>query len=452
MPIQSSGIGSGLDINGIISKLMEIERKPIYALDKKQSAIEAKISAYGSLKSKVADFQTAMQKLSSVASFKLFQATPQDETVLTASASSTAAPGSYAINITSLAERDKVASKAYTDANAVVGQGTLTLSVGGNSFQLTIDSSNNTVTGIRDAINNATNNTGVTASIVTDVNGAHLVLASDKTGVANNLTVTVAGDSDGNNTDNAGLSALTYDTASGITNSTAITVASDATAVVDGFNVTSSSNTFANVLDGVSFTAKAVGSTTLDVTRDDAAIKDAVNQFVDSYNALRTEIKNRRQGDLQGDNTLLSIERQMNDILNAGSAITGSSFSYLVQIGISIDKNGVMSVDDTTLSDVMKSDFNSFVNTFTAADGFANRFASFATNLLATDGLLDAKSSGLQISSDAIADQKLKIEDRLVSVERRLRAQFTAMDTLVASLSATGNYLTQQLAQISKIK
>ncbi len=452
MPIQSSGIGSGLDINGIISKLMEVERKPIYALDRKQSAIEAKISAYGSLKSKVADFQTAMQNLSSVASFKLFQATPQDETVLAASASSTAAPGSYAINVTGLAERDKVASKAYTDVNTVVGQGTLTLSVGGNSFQLTIDSSNNTVTGIRDAINNATNNTGVTASIVTDVNGAHLVLASDKTGVANNLTVTVTGDSDGNNTDNAGLSALTYDTASGITNSTAITVASDATAVVDGFNVTSSSNTFANVLDGVSFTAKAVGSTTLDVTRDDAAIKDAVNQFVDSYNALRTEIKNRQQGDLQGDNTLLSIERQMNDILNAGSAITGSPYSYLVQIGITIDKNGVMSVNDTTLSDVMKSDFNSFVNTFAAADGFANRFASFATSLLATDGLLDAKSSGLQISSDAIAEQKLKIEDRLVAVERRLRAQFTAMDTLVASLSATGNYLTQQLAQISKIK
>ena len=176
--IQAPGIGSGLDVNDIVTKLMEIERQPIDNLTTKKSFVNAQISAYGSLKSKVSDFQTAMSNLNSPEKFQVYQATSGSESVFTSSVSSGAVAGNYNIEVVNLAERDKIATKAYTDSSTVVGEGTLNISIGADSFELTIDGTNNTLAGIRDAINNATDNTGVSATIVTGDDGARLVLSS----------------------------------------------------------------------------------------------------------------------------------------------------------------------------------------------------------------------------------------------------------------------------------
>lgn len=447
--IQAPGIGSGLDVNDIVTKLMEIERQPIESLTTKKSFINAQISAYGSLKSKVADFQTAMDNLSSPEKFQVYQGSSGNESVFTTSVTSNAVAGNYNIEVVSLAERDKIATKGYTDSNTAVGEGTLNISIGSESFELTIDSSNNTLAGIRDAINNSADNTGVSATIVTGDDGARLVLSSEETGIDNALRINVT-DSDGNNTDETGLSALAYNPEGGVEFRAAISTAQNAQIRVDGFNVTSNTNTITGAIDGVTINAASMGSSTLNVTRDDEQILESVEAFATAFNALRSEINKQRDGQLEADSTLLTLERQIFDVLNAGSSIEGSSFSYLIEAGVSIDKNGVMAVDSDRITDIMNTDFDSFTSLFASENGgFAAKLSTLADGWLNDNGLIDSREDGLKTQVEGIDDQILRLEDRMISVEERIRAQFTALDTLVSSLNNTSNFLTQQLASLN---
>ncbi|WP_417499902.1 flagellar filament capping protein FliD [Methylophaga sp.] len=446
--ISSLGVGTGLDLESIVTGLMDLERQPLDRLESKQSIINAQISAYGSFKSKLDSFQTAMASLASASSFKVFQANSQDEDLFTATSTSSASAGSYNIDVTQVASRDKLASSAFTDYNSIVGEGTLSISVGSESFDVTIDSGNSSLAGIRTAINNASDNTGVTASIITDDSGARLVLTSNETGTENAISVSVS-DSDGNNTDTSGLSAFVY-SSGGTENLSSISTAKDAIVNIDGFTTTSSSNSIANAIDGVTLNVKDVGSSTLDITRNDEAILESVNEFASAYNALMTEIKSQRSGQLEADSTLLTIERQVRDVFNSGASITGSSFSYLVEAGISFDKNGVMTVDEDKVNEVLSSDFNSFANLFSAeGEGFANRLESLADTWLQTDGLIDSREEGLNSRLKRMDSQKEQMEARLEMTETRLRAQYAAMDTLVSSLQSQGNYLISQLSALN---
>jgi len=448
--IQAPGIGSGLDVNDIVTKLMEIERQPINNLTTKKSFINAQISAYGSLKSKVADFQTAMSNLNSPQKFQVFKATSGSESVFTTSVSSSAVAGNYNIEVVSLAQRDKIATQAYTDSNTIVGEGTLNISIGSESFALTIDSSNNTLAGIRDAINNASDNSGVSATIVTGDGGARLVLSSKETGLDNALRISVT-DSDGGNTDETGLSALAYNPEGGVEFRAAISSAQNAQIRIDGFDVSSNTNNIAGAIDGVTINAASIGSSTLSVTRDDEQILESVEAFAAAFNALRTEINNQRKGQLEADSTLLTLERQIFDVLNAGTSIEGSSFSYLIEAGVSINKQGVMEVDSDRITDIMNTDFDSFTNLFASENGgFAAKLSTLADGWLANDGLIDSREDGLNTQVEGIDDQILRMEDRMISVEARIRAQFTALDTLVSSLNNTSSFLTQQLASLNK--
>jgi flagellar hook-associated protein 2 len=447
--ITAAGVGSGLEVEKIVSQLVALERRPLDNLETKSKQINAQISAYGSLKSKVADFETAMSALNSADKFKLFSTTSSTETVLTATASSSAAKGTFDIEVTALAARDKYRSSAFTDANTVVGEGTLTIGVGANSFSVTIDSSNRTLSGIRDAINSASDNTGVTASIVTDANGASLTFSSDETGVANALSISVTGDTDGNNADALGLSSLVT------ANLTRLVTAADAQIQIDGvngFTVNSTTNTISGAIEGVDISVKSLGTSTITVGRDDEAIEKAVNKFIESYNALRDEITTQRAGQLAGDSTLLSIERQLQDIFNDGSSITGSNYSYLSEIGITTNDKNQFQLDATELKSALDNDFSSFVNLFAADnEGFATRLASLASSLQQSDGLIDAREDGLREQLDRNQEAQDRFSVRLESIEARIRAQFTALDTLVSQLNNTGSFLTQQLANISAI-
>ena len=333
-----------------------------------------------------------------------------------------------------------------------MGEGTLSISIGAESFDLTIDSSNNTLAGIRDAINDAADNTGVSATIVTGDDGARLVLSSKETGTDNALRISVT-DSDGGNTDEAGLSALAYNPEGGVEFRAAISSAQNALVRIDGFNVSSSTNTITGAIDGVTINAASIGSSTLSVTRDDEKILESVEAFAAAFNALRTEINKQRDGQLEADSTLLSLERQIFDVLNAGSSIDGSSFSYLIEAGVSINKQGVMEVDSDRITEIMNTDFESFTNLFASENGgFAAKLSTLANGWLASDGLIDAREDGLKTQVEGIDDQILRMEDRMISVEARIRAQFTALDTLVSSLNNTSSFLTQQLASLNNNK
>lgn len=447
--IQAPGIGSGLDVNDIVTKLMEIERQPIDNLTSKKSFVNAQISAYGSLKSKVADFQSAMANLNSPEKFQVYQATSGSESVFTSSVSNGAVAGNYNIEVVSLAERDKIATQAYSDSNTVVGEGTLSISIGSESFDLTIDSSNNTLAGIRDAINDAADNTGVSATIVTGDDGARLVLSSEETGTDNALRITVA-DSDGGNTDEAGLSALAYNPEGGVEFRPAISSAQNALVRIDGFDVSSNTNTITDAIDGVTINAASIGSSTLSVSRDDEKILESVEAFATAFNALRSEINKQRDGQLEADSTLLTLERQIFDVLNAGTSVEGSSFSYLIEAGVSINKQGVMEVDSDRVTEIMNTDFESFTNLFASENGgFAAKLSTLSNGWLESNGLIDSREDGLKTQVEGIDDQILRMEDRMISVEARIRAQFTALDSLVSSLNNTSSFLTQQLASLN---
>ncbi len=392
MTISSAGIGSGLDINGIIGQLMAVERQPLAALDQKEAKYQTKLSAYGTLKGAMSSFQSAMSDLSTLSKFQSVKTSVADATILSASASSSAVPGSYSIEVTQLAQSHKIASAGFTNTTDTVGSGTLTIQFGtwnGTSFaanadkatqSVTIASSQNSLAGIRDAINAA--NVGVTASIVNDgaTAGNKLVFTSNDTGAANSLKITVT-DDDGNNTNNSGLSQLAYDPAGSAgsgKNLTQTASALNATFTMNGISISKASNAVDDVIEGVTLTLLKVSAastpTTLTVSRDTGAVQSSVEAFVKAYNDLRKTVTDLTAYDadtkqasvLQGDAAARSILTQVRRTLS--TALTGLNGAYtdLSQVGVSFKSDGTLSLDSTKLQSALSSNFNDVAGVFAA--------------------------------------------------------------------------------------
>ena len=390
MAISSAGIGSGLDVNGIISQLMALERQPLAVLSAKEAKYQAQLSAYGSLKGALSSFQSAVAALATPAKFSAATASLVDTTVATATASSAAVAGSYAVEVKTLAQAHKLKSASFAATSTTVGSGTLTIQFGkyelDGSFTLnpdkaagtvTINSSQSSLAGVRDAINAA--NVGVLASIINDGSGNRLVVASKDTGVANALKITVA-DDDLANTDNAGLSQLAYDASTGgTTNLTQTVAAQNAAVVIDGITITKASNTLSDAIEGVTLNllkANTPGTTTLTVARDTAGIQAAVQSFVKAYNDLSKTITdltkydaaNKKASTLTGEATVRSVQTRLRTLFNTTLATAGGGLSSLPEIGITFQKDGTLKLDSTRLSAVL-SDSTKDVSTLFAAVG-----------------------------------------------------------------------------------
>jgi len=296
MGLSSAGIGSGLDVTNIVSQLMSIEQRPLTALTTKQSDYKAKLSAFGSIQSGIASFQSTLKKLSDPKNLQTIKATAADTSVLGTSGGAGAVPGDYAIEVTRLAQSQKLASAGQLNAQAVVGTGTLTFDFGtisggtlgtdgkysGSAFtsngagskQVTIDNSNNTLNGIRDAINSAS--IGVTASVINDGGATpyRLALSNSQTGEASSMKISVSGD--------AALGSLLNHDPTGSQALTQTVAAQNAALKVDGLDISKSSNTFSDVVPGVTLTLKKTNAgspTNLSVTRDTNAVKANVQEF-----------------------------------------------------------------------------------------------------------------------------------------------------------------------------
>jgi flagellar hook-associated protein 2 len=358
-----------LDVNSIVSQLMAIERQPITDLQTQQTQYQTKLSAYGQVKSVLAAFQTAAQGLSDPKKFQVYVGTVSDSSVLSASTDSSASPASYQIETTQLAQQHKISSGAYTSMNDVAGTGSLTLQFGtydgtAGTFTLndakpaasiTIDASNNTLAGVRDAINAA--NAGVSAGIINDGTGYRLVLTSKDSGVANSIKLTAA-DGDGNNTDTSGLSALAYDpmAASGSgRNLTQVEGARNALFSIDGIAISKSSNTVSDAIQGVTLTLgkKNIGQpVSLSVDQDSKSISAAAQAFVKAYNDANKLIRslsaaNAQAGTaapLNGDGTLRGVASQLRSILSSSLSAPLTSLS---QAGITFQLDGTLALDST---------------------------------------------------------------------------------------------------------
>jgi flagellar hook-associated protein 2 len=421
--ISSPGIGSGLDINSIISQLMTAASQPLTVLDRKEAVFQAKLSAYGSLKGALATYQGAMRDLTSLAKFQSLKATSSDTSVLAASATSTAAPGNYSIEVKQLAKAQKLASTAFDNVTDNVGTGTLTFQFGTNILgvftpnsakaiqTVTIGSANGTLGGIRDAINAA--KIGVTAAVLNDGTGNKLIFTSSDTGAANSLKISVSDTTDASNTDNAGLSRLAYDPAGSAGNGRNLTEtigAQNALLKVDGIdNISKAANTLTDVVQGVTISLLKESAlntpATLSVTADTAGVKTAVENFVKSYNDLNKTVKDltaydpatQRAAVLQGDSSAHSIVSQVRRVL--GDALTGvnGQYSQLSQIGIAFQKDGTLALDNTKLQTAIDANFTDIPALFANIGKPSDSLVSFVS---ATDKTL-AGSYALNITQVA---------------------------------------------------
>ena len=469
--ISVPGIGSGLDINAIVNGLVAAEGDAkTQILASKRADTEAEISAFGGLKSVLTtSFTPSLTFLKSASNFQSNTLTSSDKTIFTATAASGfVAPGAFDIEVRDLAEAHKLMTTGFTDEDTVVGTGTLTISVGAASFNVTIDSDNQTLSGIRDAINAAIDNTGVSATIVNVDDGgggteAKLILSSDNTGTANTITVTVD-DDDLDDTDASGLSAFYYDIgdATSPERLTQINAATDAEVYIDGQKVLSASNTVTDAIQGVTinvFKEDAGNTHSLTVARDTATIKSNIVTFVNSYNATISytnsvtafDVEAGTIGVLLGDSTIRGFSNQIRTQIN--DTVTGISGPYttLVDLGITTNSDGTLVLDNSTLDTALATNMDDVAELFSSTNGVATKLDSIINEYTKSEGLLDNKTSGL---NDTIQDINEDLEDlqlSLIALEERLLAQFSALDILMTQLNSTSEFLTQQFDQISNI-
>lgn len=388
---------SAIDVNSIVSSLMSVEKQPLTLIANQKSAFEAKLSAYGTLKSALSTFQTSVGALASASKFNAQSATSATPSVFTATANGSATIGDYAITVNQLAKSQKIALDGVANTTDVIGTGKLTIAFGTYapeivspatpasftanpdkaSFEVTIDSSNNTLAGVRDAINAA--NGGVTATIVNDGTANRLVITSKETGEVNGLKITVA-DDDGNATDNNGLSKLAYDplaTAGSGKNMSQLQAPLNALLNIDGIDVVKASNTVTDAIEGVTInllTTSNSQAVNLGVASDQAKIKESVTAFVDAYNKVMDTLKTltkydeagKTSGKLLGDATARSITSQLKSVISK-TVDTGGTITSLTDIGVGFQRDGKLALDSTKLTNAITNNFDDIAALFSTS-------------------------------------------------------------------------------------
>ncbi|WP_348701308.1 flagellar filament capping protein FliD [uncultured Marinobacter sp.] len=343
--ISSLGIGSGVLTADLVDQLVQAERAPTEErLTQKTEQTQALISAYGKLRSAVTELRLPMRQLSAPDNLKAFSASSSNDSIAVSVDSTKASRGTYSVDVTSLATAQALASRdVFADRDATsVGRGTLTLTVGDKVTNVTIDSSNDTLQGLANAINDA--DAGVSAGVIDTGNGYRLVLSADETGTANAVSITVSGDNQGTDTDNQGLSRFAFngdmDPGAGLEETI---TATDAVMSINGVEVTRATNDFENVIDGLTFSISETGSATIKVEQDFGAVADRVQGFVDKFNALQSTIDSLAGfnaeagvgGLLTGDSTVRTIQNQLRQILTrVVPGLENANVRSLADVGI----------------------------------------------------------------------------------------------------------------------
>jgi len=465
-----TGIGSGIDIDSIVAGMVAAERAPkesqLATLEKKTTT---QITAIGALKGAISEFQTALGALNKPDLFQARSASSSKSDLVGVTAGTTAGAGSYQVEVKSLASSSKVALAAVSntaDAPARFAKGALQISLGvpgdppsSESFSVNIDDSNNTLSGMRDAINAAGKDMGVSATIVTDEHGSRLVLSSTKTGAGRDITV-AATDAGGQ----LSLSTLAFDGSASGTGAgpRILSTAQSAELYVDGLKIVSESNKVSGAIDGVTLDLKAktpVGEPlTIGVSEDKAGVKKQIQSFVDSYNKLigvinaQTKVASVGEdkapvtGALVGDATARSL---LNTIRNELVNVQGDgAIRALTDIGITTQKDGTLAIDSTKLDKAMANNFAELPALFTREQGLATRLDNKLKPYTETGGILEQRNKAMTETISKIDDQKEDLTRRIASLQERLYKQFNAMDTLVGQLTNTSNSLLASLENL----
>lgn len=458
--------GSVIDVSQLVSELVSATQSPQESIiSNRTQAVTAQISAVGTLQSALSTFQSSLSALDTPEAFGTESATSSNPAAFTATAGSGAALGSYSVSVTQLAQAQQLVSGAFAGgSSAATGTGTLQLSLGGTSFSVAIDDSDNTVAGIAAAINAATGNPGIEASVVTGSDGAHLVLTSSLTGASNTIQVS---ETDGG----TGLSALTY--GSGNTaHYTEESAPQDAQFSVAGVPYTSASNTVTDALSGVTLSLLGTTSTTstsgtttdtpatLAVSTNTSSIEGNVQAFVAAYNTLQSSLASLGSydsttgaaGPMMGNPLLLGIQNELNAALYSIVDTGSSTYDSLASIGITTNSDGSLSLDQATLATALSSDYSAVSQLFSGTSGIATSLNNQITSDLASGGAISTTSQTLVQQENSLTQQSDQLQQQMDALSASLTQQYSALNTLLSSLQTTSSYLTQAFASLPQVQ
>lgn len=475
--ISGSTGNSSMDVSSLVTALVNAKTAgQTAALTAQQTSDNTTISAYGTLSAGLSALQASLTSLSNGNTINAFKASASGNG-LTATAASGAVAGSYAIDVKQIAAAQVLTSSGYSATQALAsGPSTLTLSVGGASTTISLDSSNSTVAGIASAINAASNNPGVTATVVNGTDGAHLVLHATATGSANTIGVSISDSNSGDalnqlavqsnagtslsgtsNATSAQLAANQSSLPSGTTNWSQTTAAQDAYFTIDGTAVANATNTVTSALSGVTLnlTAAAVDSTgtspqTLTIAQDTGSQSTAINNFVNLYNTLVTTMGTlssfssgaTTQGPLLGDPTLNMVQNTLASVVASGVKSGGTTTS-LAAIGITLQADGTLSVDSTTLNNALQNNQAAVAQVFNPTNGVAAQLNNDITGYLASNGPIQTRTAALNADLTSITKQQTNLSNYEAQLTTMYQAQFTALNTLMSTMNNNSQYLTQ---------
>ena len=450
MAISSAGIGSGLDVAKIVEQMVAAEKVPLKKLEYKAEGIQTQISTYGEIKSLTSKLGDIVSKLTRDSAWNGVSISSSNPT-LSGTMTGIAATGTYNIKVTHLAQAQTTAlggagGIALAKDQAMGAAGTIKLTMGTESKDIAIESSD-TLTKIATKINEA--GMGIQASIVTDVDGKErLMLRSKETGTDKAFTVDLG----------AAPAVLGQNTTQN---------AQNAKVELNGLVVESSANTFANTIPGMSFTVSEVTSTaaTLNVKADTEAMKKNIQEFVDTYNELNDLLtqstkyveESKTAGVLQGDSATVSLQNSLRMLTQGISGSTGG-LTRLAEIGIQMQEGGKLSTDTTKLDKALtnleglKGLFANKADALGQGGGIAVNFKNFTDKLLSFDGTLNTKTDSLERTLKSNSAEQTKVNTRADTLEKRLYAQYSALDTKMASLNALNAYVSQMVTTWNKAK
>jgi flagellar hook-associated protein 2 len=435
--IKSSGVGSGIDTDAIVTALVNAEKAPKQKqIDTQTLTTTTTLTAVGTVKSSLETYRAAVAAMNKASAFSGLTGASSNEKAASVTVTDSASDGTYTLEVTSLASSSKISSGVYAEKSAAVVNATtsaqdLTISQSGKESKVSIPAGA-TLAQTRDLINTQMASRGISANILTDASGSRLVLSSSTTGKGTEISMSANADS--------GLDKLTT--------STTVTEPANAIYKIDGIEMESSTNTVAAAISGVSLKLLEAGKSTITVSTSTDTLKKATTGFVDAYNALMTQLNTLTKvsasadgttsgGGLTGDSTVRHLIQSMRNELVTSS---GSSKATLSQFGINTDqKTGLLVMDDTKWTAAMADTANvaAIQDMFTGKNGLLSRMTSATDAYAVKGGILSSRSDSLSNTLTKLTEQQETLNRRISNLTTTLTAKYTAMDTLVAQLNAT---------------
>ncbi len=484
--ISSLGVGSGLDLAGLVDSLVAAERTPVEnQLNRRQADAASNLSGIGLMKSALSSFQSSLRSFNNVENFDARTTSNSNTAAVGVSVTNKAQLGTYSIDISTVAKNQSLASAAYSNVTDTVGTGTIQIRFGtitGPGFTsfavnpdkpnqtLTIDSSNNTLAGLKDYIN--AGNFGVSASIINDGSGFRLTLASKETGAANAMEISVTDTGDGNSLDTNGLSALAYNASAA--NLTQSQPGVDAALTVNGLTVSSASNSLAQVIEGATLTIKetTTSTVTVGISESNAQLETAIRGVVTAYNDMISTLNDlsfagndqTNAGLLVGDASLRNFSNGLRRLMTSQVNGLSGSVTALVDLGITTQADGSLSIDEARFGAAIASNPNGALALFSPvgqisdslidfkSSNASNQPGSYPINIttIATRGILNggsgvnnltigAGNDNLTFSVDGVSTGSLNLTHGAYSSAPALAAEIQSQINSASTIKAAGS-------------